>query len=57
MYNSRQHLHLRFRRRFLGLSVFMEPDTPRNSPTKAEENGGQQEGKKTEEDLLFEALG
>jgi hypothetical protein len=56
MYNCPQHLHLRFRRRFLGFCAFMEPDTPRNSPTKAEENEREREGKKTEEDLLFEVL-
>ena len=56
MYNSRQHLHLRFRRRFLGYWAFMEEDPPRNAPGLAEEKGQQREGKKTEEDLLFEVL-
>jgi hypothetical protein len=39
MYNSRQHLHLRFRRRFLGICAFMKSDTPQKSTAKAEENG------------------
>jgi hypothetical protein len=43
MYNSWQHEHLRFRRRFRGYLAFMEPNAPRKPQGAGDQNGTAEE--------------